>query len=412
VAASLILEKVDWAAVGERLKASRNAVGLSQAEAAGTLGVARTTVVAIEKGQRRLSAGDLVALAKLYRQEVNDLLRNRPSNPELAVQFKAYLKNPLLGELDQTELQQASSLLQSLCESYLELERILEAPLPQRYPATYDYHGIAIEAAADEIASQERTRLDLGDGPISDMRGVLENDVGLRIFYLELPSWIAGLFGYTTDLGGCVAINSKHPPERRRISLAHEYCHFLTDRFRADVQVTRAYSRMPESERLAEAFARRFTMPEAGMRRHLRRHLQASGRENVVVGDLVQLAQYYRVSFEAYVRRLEEMNVIGLGTYEKLRDQKFQVRRAQSHLNLRTEVRTNEARLPSRYQLLAVTAFLHGEITEGQLAGFLSVSRLEARELVERLSGQVTLDEEGHYSWAPWNVNEEVPVRV
>lgn len=409
---TLNLNTINWRSLGARLQSARKEAGLKQQDVADVLKVARTTVVAIEKGDRRLDHTELIALAKLYKKDLNTFLRDRPAIPELAFQFKAFFKNPLLKEQEEDDLQRAASRLQEYCENYLELERLTKAQLPRRYPVEYDYKRISVEAAADEIASQERARLGLGDGPVMDLRSLLETEVGLRIFYLDLPSWMSGLFGYTDELGGCIAINIKHPPERRRISLAHEYCHFLTNRHRADVHVTRKYSRVPETEKLAEGFARRFTMPESGMRKHLRSYLQATGRQNLVVADLVFLAQYYHVSFEAYVRRLEEMSAISLGTFEKLRDEKFQVRKAQTLLEVTHVQESNEEELPKRYQLLAVTAFVQGEITEKQLAGFLNTDRLEAREVVRQFSGQLTLDDEGREGWTPWQISEEIPVRV
>ena len=60
------------------------------------------------------------------------------------------------------------------------------------------------EKAAEELAAAERMRLGLGDGPVAHLRDALEADVGLRIFTLDLPSRVAGLFAYSEDLGGCV----------------------------------------------------------------------------------------------------------------------------------------------------------------------------------------------------------------
>src|SRR5438132_735094 len=83
--------------------------------------------------------------------------------------------------------------------------------------------GVAPEAAAEDVASAERNRLGLGDGPILNLRELLDNDVGLRIFYLDLPSNVAAMFAYTEQLGGCIAVNRKHPEDRRRMSLGHDY---------------------------------------------------------------------------------------------------------------------------------------------------------------------------------------------
>jgi Zn-dependent peptidase ImmA (M78 family)/DNA-binding XRE family transcriptional regulator len=404
------LQNIDWIALGARLQEARKASGLKQEDVAKELNMVRTTLVAIEKGQRRLEPSELVRLAKLYKLEVNALLRDRPPAGSLAVQFKAMFKRELFKTVHEDEVEKATALLQRHAEDYLELEGLLNSPLSKRYPAEYPLDGgIPIEVLADAVASQERSRLGLGDGPISNLRSMIENEVGLRIFFLPLNSKIAGLFGFTEELGGCIAINSKHPPERRRLSLAHEYAHFLTQRFRPDIQVFRSYERMPESERFAEAFARRFLMPESGLLRQLRARLQAS-KGKLLVSDLVDLAHYYRVSFEAYVRRLEELSLVPMGTFDSLKGEGFKVNQAKIQLDLEVD-QTSDVRLPERFSLLAVEAHLKDLITEGRLAQYLSVSRLEAREVVDNLSGQDAVNEEGVQGWLPWNVEENVQVR-
>ena len=60
-----------------------------------------------------------------------------------------------------------------------------------------------------------------------NLRDILDYDVGLRVFYLELPSRCAGMFSYSEELGACVAVNSLHPEERRRWSMATSTVTFL-----------------------------------------------------------------------------------------------------------------------------------------------------------------------------------------
>ena len=55
----------------------------------------------------------------------------------------------------------------------------------------------------------------------------LEAEAGIRLFRLELPSAVAGVFIWGDEIGACVAVNRLHPPERRLWSLLHETGHFL-----------------------------------------------------------------------------------------------------------------------------------------------------------------------------------------
>ena len=157
---------------------------------------------------------------------------------------------------------------------------------------------MAPEAAAEDVASAERNRLGLGDGPIVNLRELLENDVGLRIFYLDLPSNVAAMFAYTEQLGGCIAVNRKHPEDRRRMSLGHDYAHFLTKRYLPEVAYLGRYHRQPEQERFADSFARVFLMPAAGLRRRFH-ELRRSREGRLTPADLCTLARFYFVSVEA-----------------------------------------------------------------------------------------------------------------
>jgi Zn-dependent peptidase ImmA (M78 family)/DNA-binding XRE family transcriptional regulator len=395
-------------ALGRQLQVARKAAGLTQQEAADHLGVARTTVVAMEQGERKVQPDELVTLADKYGASLHDLLRKRPSTGGLDMQFKAYFKQRGMANPDiEDRLEQAAALLQQSAENYLELEEKLGSPLPQNFPQEYSIEGLPIEIAADEIADAERRRLGLGDGPLGNLREVLETEVGLRIFALKLDSRVSGLFGYTEELGGCIALNSKHPPERQRMSLAHEYAHFLTARLRPDVQVYRHVGRVPASEKFAEAFARRLLMPARSVTRHLRNHIKQHGKPKVA--DLVHLSAYFRVSFEAYVRRLEELGSLPAGTYDRLQFENFKPREAQKLAGITEEV--PEGCFSKRYTLLALEAFERGLITEGQAARYLATDRLGVRELQEQYTRQVGLGENGEPDWMSWQMDVDVAVR-
>ena len=169
------------------------------------------------------------------------------------------------------------------------------------------------------MAASERNRLGLGDGPILNLREVLESDVGLRVFYTELPSDLAGIFAYTEELGGCIAVNSRHPEERRRWSMAHEYGHFLTSRFRPELTILGRFERIPASERFADAFAAALLMPASGLRRRFYQ-ISRAAEGGVTAAEVCRMAHYYFVSVEAMMLRLEELRLLPGGTWERLRD--------------------------------------------------------------------------------------------
>lgn len=378
------LASVDPRDLGARLREARSARGWTQEQAADALGVARTTMVAIEKGERRLKPDELIRLAKLYGRKLSSLLRPGAPVENVSVQLRGAL--PPEPPID-ADLLPFIHELERLCDDYLELERLLGAPLPRRDPPQYSFEGMDPERLAEDVAIAERNRLGLGDAPLLNLRAVLERDVGLRIFYLDLPSKVAGMFAFTEEYGGALAINRNHPPERRRHSMAREYGHFLTDRYRSEITFLGRYERRPPAERFAETFGRAFLMPATGLQRRfheLVRQRKLEGRGGPTPADLSQLAHFYFVSFEAVTRRLEDLGLIRSGTWPRLQQQGFRVKEARRLLGLQEHTVENEL-LPSRYRYLAVEAWQSGELSEGQLASFLRVDRVSARRLVREL---------------------------
>jgi Zn-dependent peptidase ImmA (M78 family)/DNA-binding XRE family transcriptional regulator len=377
--ATNILDTIDLHKLGELLQQARKKCGMTQAEAAQVLGAARTTIVAIEKGERRLKPNELIKLARAYRQSVSDFVRPSPILEPFAIQFRAAYQR---SEKEEAQFEPIIQRLEELCRNYLELEKLMGAPLPRNYPQAYEVTNMPIEATAESVAIAERQRLGLGDGPIPLLRDTLEQSVGLRIFYLEMPSKYSGFYSYDRQLGGCIAINVNHPEERRRWSLAHEYLHFLAHRQKPTLDYENQYQRKPESERLADAFPEYFLMPSSGLFKRFNDMCQAQGKFTPT--NLFTLAHYYGVSVEALTNRLESMKLLASGTGERLRDRGLKVRKVQQELGLENIPQRSD-RVPTHYQHLAIEAFDQGVITEGRFADLLGVDRLEARRISESL---------------------------
>jgi len=374
-----ILDKIDLRQLGERLQQARKKSGMTQADAAQIIDAARTTIVAIEKGERRLKPNELIKLARAYGQAVSNFVRQSPIIEPFEVQFRAAYRR---SETEEAQINPAIWRLEELCQNYLELEKIMDAPLPRNYPQEYDVTNMPIEAAAESIAIAERQRLGIGDSPIPILRDVLEQSVGLRIFYLEMPSKYSGVYSYDEQFGGCIAINAKHPEDRRCWSLAHEYLHFLAHRRKPVLDYENQYQRKLDTERLADSFPDYFLMPTSGLLKRFNDMYQTHGKFTPT--NLFTLAHYYGVSIEALGNRLESIKLIPSGTVERLRDRGLKVRKVQQELGLE-EIPQRTDMLPIHYQYLAIEAFDQGLITEGRFANFLGVDRIEARRIAELL---------------------------
>jgi len=385
-----VLQSIDPQLIGERIAEARRGRGLTQSDLAQSLGVARTTITAMEKGVRRPRAIELARIAEILESSARRFVEppGTKDTPSFLIFFRRRMADhgPALARDIGT--------FQQMCAWYVELEGRLGEPLPRRYPPVYEIGETEPNRAADEVATSERNRLGLGDGPIADVWGLLETDIGLRL--VEFPmsdTSIAGMVLFTESLGGCVAVNAKHPPARQRWTAIHEYAHFLVDRDQAEVTVLRKRSRLPRSERFADAFASSFLMPAPGLIRKFE-GLRRAKSEGITPSDVLALAHHYAVSFDAMMIRLESLNLLPGGTREYLKERGFRPDEGKKLLGLAIEERYDIG--PRRYLTLCAQAHQAGFLSEGEVAEHLGLSLVDARDAVQRILSQsdVSLDGE------------------
>jgi Zn-dependent peptidase ImmA (M78 family)/transcriptional regulator with XRE-family HTH domain len=369
---------VDPREVGRRLQEWRRAKRETQQTIAERLETSRSNVAAIEAGQRRVSAQQIADLARAYRLSVSSLVRPGPEPARLSAQFRLPVD---ARPEDREALDAAVAQLEQLVERYLRLEVLVSAALRPLAPAPPYEVSLTKNARADgeQVAEAERRRLGLGDGPVDELRDLLERELGIRAFSLELPGGIAGLFGVSATAGPAVAINTAHPAPRQRWTLSHEYAHFLLHRDRAEITKLSGYQRVPEFERFAEAFAGAFLMPRSGLERRLR-HLVAGDRD-IVIADLLVLAGEFGVSPQALFLRLEDLGLIPAGEWDRVQATRVDLLR---HEKIQPERRRQRdtSRFPRRYVLLALDAYERGLLTERELADYLEIDRLELRRFL------------------------------
>ncbi len=377
----LQLDKIDRRILGQRITESRKARGKTQEQVAEFLGYSRPTYIAIEKGERPAKSDEIIKLAAFLGRHVHDLVR--PTEPVVDLQPHLRAVAERMKGADQEALNLAIDELAGLAEDYLELERMLNAPLRFNYPPEVTLNSqIDPTECAEGEAIRERLRIGLGDQPVITLRSMLEWDVGLRIFYWNLPSSIAGMYAYTANLGCCILVNRKHPPERRRVSMLHEYGHLLVDRFKPGIDYLAMPGRKPANEHFAEAFALCFLMPATSVRQRFQDIVNTTG--DFQVADLRRLSHFYFVSVEAMALRLEKLRLITKGSWQFLKESKFAPKQAADLLGVRPLPITDQP-FPERYQFLAVSGYERGDLGDSDLAHYLRCDIVTAREIVANM---------------------------
>jgi Zn-dependent peptidase ImmA (M78 family)/DNA-binding XRE family transcriptional regulator len=376
---------VDPAVLGASIANARKKAGKTQEALARALGVSRPTFIAIESGQRLPHELQLHAIAKEVGSSVRDLLSLGIPDEALSVRFRS-----LRGTHD---VQAALETLEEYGRRYARLEELANDRITRRQPTVFPLERVAnVDRSAEELALLERSRMGLGDGPLPDLRAILEEDSGLRIFGLDelRNSKVSGLFAYSAQYGALVGFNTAHDPRRIRWTLCHEYAHFLTERFEPEI-TSEVPRRQDRREAFADAFASNFLMPTSGLSRRFTDMAQ-DAQGNIKVAHLLILAQLFNVSFQALTQRLEDLGRITRGTYAMLMQGGLKPREAEQLLGL--EQRTAYDRLPFRYLFLVATLYARGELSEGDAARYLHTNRLAARKLLQEVEIRSNADEE------------------
>jgi Zn-dependent peptidase ImmA (M78 family)/DNA-binding XRE family transcriptional regulator len=375
------LEEIDAVEVGERLRSARETAKITQADAANAIGVARTTLVAVEQGQRRVRINELQQLARQYGTSVNALLRQESVHVDFEPRFRR-----LPGSGD-SGADSAVQLLSNLARAEVELENLLGIKRKRNFPPERPILRGDVRAQAEEDAAELRQWLGLSISPITDIVTLLELELGVRVYVRRLDTQISGLFAYDEALGPCMLLNANHPRERREQTAAHETGHMVSNRRQPEILHNFELENSRE-ERYANAFGRAFKTPARAVKQKFQEVTASSDR--LTRRHVIVLSHFFSVSREAMVRRLEELGLTKAGTWDWFHaNGGITDEHARQVLGDLTAPDTHKADADRpttlRLNLLAAEAYKQGLLSEGQLARLLHLDRIELREILDGL---------------------------
>ena len=392
--------------LGERLRAARVSVGLTQEQAASAVGMQRTALVQVEAGKRALSSVELFKLAKLYSRDMSDFLSEKPVEEDPIVLLRGIAE-------DSPELRREITKCSEMLREATKLQSYL-GEQARSFPPMYTYSDpLSYRQAIDqgkESATLERRRLDLGSAPIPDIAYIIMSQT-MWVATASFIDEVSGIFLHHPDYGLAVIVNQDHPPARKRFSYAHEYAHALLDRQRKP----RPSSKQNADdliEKRANAFASEFLIPEAGVTESLERLRKgASSREysfmydpitdeaqqhesrldadaqRITVREVAILAHEFKVSYDVAVYRLSDIGAIRKSLVDELISHKQEGRILIEQLKLYNgeAERTKEDRdyLERQLVLLAIEAFRRDKITGGRFRNICKMADCSADELMK-----------------------------
>jgi Zn-dependent peptidase ImmA (M78 family)/transcriptional regulator with XRE-family HTH domain len=344
---------------GARLKALREARGLTQDEVARAFGFKdRQTVSAIEAGDRRLSAEELVTAVERFNVPLDYF-----TNPFLIAgegRFswrQANVPADALNEFEQRAGQWVGA--------YRELSRRSGSPLSLVLPRVGLSRKSSFENAA-EAGERVATELGLGEVPSRLLPDKAEEKLNTLVLMVDALNGVSGAACQLPEINA-VLINRHEPEGRRNFDLAHEIFHVLTWDAMPPDHLDGTSANQKRVEQLAENFAAGLLMPTGALDR-------LGGPGGDLVNWLKESANALGVSAVALKWRL-----VNAGRMQ--RDEALRIDDERLRYN------GNQGNVPPafsrRFLQVIATAILRGHVSVRRTAALLNVTIDQLAELFE-----------------------------
>lgn len=287
--------------IAKRLKYAREQASWTQAQLAAKLGFKdRQTLAAIEAGQRKITADELVRAIDIFKLDLDFFTDSFRLVGEGSFNWRADPRTAtdLLASFEEKAGRWIATYRQ-LGEDQGVTPTVLHKNLPLNVRHTFEDAVTAAEALGREWQ--------LGDRPAQELERAVQQELGALILYVDAP---AGVSGAACQLPGMntILINLNEPEGRRHFDLAHECFHLLTweqmpPEHTEPIEASyRGKGKHKRVEQLANNFASALLMPE----RALKPLWQARGEEDINRW-LNRTASTFLVSAQALRYRLKNL---------------------------------------------------------------------------------------------------------
>ncbi len=274
--------------IGQRIAQARSEVDMTQTDLALLVQLDRTALAKIERGTRRLSATELVAIASALDRPIDWFVAESP--PSVVSRRSDAAASGHSRSLDLKIERLARDV------GFLVADEVLrDVGTRPALDMPSDVNG------AEHLAGQARMKMDVPPGPLENLQRAVER-VGLLAFSLDLGE--AGGDAAYVEVGnlGVALLNGHVDPGRRRFNLAHELGHHLFgDAYAPEVAVNAS----SETERLINAFAVHLLLPRNDITEHWQSHQDEDPRM-IAVG----LSFRFRASWTATCNQLRTLELI------------------------------------------------------------------------------------------------------
>ncbi|MBA7635054.1 hypothetical protein ES703_42654 [subsurface metagenome] len=346
----------------ERLKSARQKVGFTQKEVSQRCGIDDSSLSSFECGRSEPRLAQLDKLAEVYHVALSYFFQESQERPQ-GIMWRNKPSND-------KEIQ--AKFLQ-LCSQYRQLEIWTNELSQKRLPTLDTYSDNCWYPQVEEMASDARHAMRLGDRPGQSLYWILEEVYGVKIFHMELGQ--AGIAGcaVSDELGEAILLNRNCSQWRRNHDLAHELFHLLTW---ANFKHTEGiYEPTKQEEKFATCFAGNLLLPTELVRTAISKVTNSEGK--VPFSKLDTIAREFDVSLESLFWRMHF-----LFAWDEEKTLKFVEKVREYVKSAEREDDSNPKLLPARYRALAIRALQNGDISLGRFAKFMGIGRTEARHYI------------------------------
>ncbi len=397
--------------IGQRIRKIREKYGLSQEEVEHAISLPQKAMTRIEAGQRSVTSLELTYLAELFHCPIADFfIDEKDAEDDLLVTLCRL--SPGL-EADR-EIQKEVARYVHICREGAFLEALLNLSSRKQilsYPFPHPKSTLEAIQQGDQVAQEERRRLELGNRPISNIVDLLTSQ-GVWCASTELPPEMAGLFLFRPSIGTAILVNGRHVKARQMFSYAHEYAHALFDQNR-HILISTTANASELTETRANAFAAAFLLPGQGVSDML--HSLGKGRasrtdfavfdvatqgvveaeerllasrQKIASQDIALIAHHFGVSYQATIYRLHSLRYISQKEREKLLKEEphgkaylrmlglNDLEKADKSSSYQRELRTYLSRL-------IIEAYQCEKISRGRLMELCRLLNLPGQEILE-----------------------------
>ncbi|MBD5448883.1 MAG: ImmA/IrrE family metallo-endopeptidase [Lachnospiraceae bacterium] len=166
-------------------------------------------------------------------------------------------------------------------------------------------------------ASIIRKKLGEDDSSPIDIFSLAQSIDSLTLVFYPLGQNISGAC-FRSHLSAIIAINSSMSVGRQRYSLAHELYHLYFDQEMASTVCSSKIGSSNVNEQRADRFASYLLMPHAAFIEAVQKCKKASGNK-LSLNDMIRMEQYFGVSHQAMLVRLQEENELSSAEAEAMK---------------------------------------------------------------------------------------------